>query len=125
MSTEAIETSIELLKDDLVEYILDENLDIVDEFEAERVADLVIDMGRRLAHRDFCAGHMKKGKIDYLYKVNNKHGGFVSVSDYYLGTGVSTTLYYPFYADEEDGYFAGLCSLASMLNEAWYHCKNG
>jgi hypothetical protein len=60
----------------------------------------------------------------YIIKVNNTLGGWVSVSDENTGdTGVSNTMYYPFFKDDEDGYFAGLCSLADMINEAWYICN--
>ena len=65
------------------------------------------------------------GIKNYQIKVSNNHGGFVSVSDEDTGdTGVSNTMFYPFFKDEEEGYFAGLCSLASMVNEAWYLCNN-
>ena len=60
---------------------------------------------------------------DYLYSINNEHKGFVSISDD-CSTGVSRTEYYPFYKDDEDGWYTGLCSLAEMINEAWYHLKN-
>lgn len=124
MSTEVIETNLELVKEDLVEYITDENLDILDEFDAETIADLCISIAQRLLHRNWCMGHLiQRPTCDYLYKVNNEHGGFVSISDD-DNTGVSRTMYYPFFKDEEDGYYAGLCSLASMINEAWYNCNN-
>lgn len=126
MSTEMIDTNLELMKEDLVEYINDEPLDMLDEFSAEEIADLVISIAQRLAHRDFCNGHLIKygtPKRDYIYHVSNIHGGVVSVSDEDT-TGVSRTEYYPYYKDDEDGWFTGLCSLASMLNEAWYQCNN-
>ena len=128
MSTEVIETSLGLMKDGLIEYINDEPLDILDEFSAEEVADLCISIARRLIYRNFCVGHfIKFGQNrlnrDYIYKVVNELGGLVSVSDD-CTTGVSRTEYKPFYKDDEDGYFIGLCSLASMINEAWYLCNN-
>lgn len=124
MSTQVIETSLEVYKQDLVEYINDEPFDMLDEFEADVIADLVISIAERLMHRDFCNGHLiKRPRVDYLYKVNNKMNGFVSISDDDC-TGVSRTEYYPFFKDDEDGYFAGLTSLASMINEAWYLCNN-
>jgi hypothetical protein len=124
MSTQMIETNLELMKEDLVQYIVDEPLDILDEFEAETIADLVISIANRLMYRDFCNGHLiQRPKSDYLYKVNNQIGGFFSISDD-DSTGVSRTEYKPFWHDDEDGWFAGLCCLASMVNEAWYHCNN-
>ena len=123
MSTTFVSLSLEALKEDLVEYINDEPLDMLDEFKDEEIAEYVISIANRLIHRPFCVGHMIKGKKDYLYNVNNKHCGHVSVS-YDESTGVSRTMYFPFFKDEEEGYFAGLCSLASMINEAWYHCNN-
>lgn len=105
-----------------MEYITDEILDILDEFTEEEIADLCISIGKRLVHRDFCLGHLiKYGRPnrDYMYKVNNQYKGFVSLSDD-CSTAVSRTEYYPFFSDDEDGYFAGLCSLADMINEAWY-----
>lgn len=126
MSTEVIERSLETMKEDLVQFINDEPLDILDEFTAEEVADMSISIAERLMHRDWCMGHfIKKGakKRDYLYKVNNRLQGFISFSDDDR-TGVSRTEYKPFWFDEEDGYFTGLCSLASMINEAWYLCTS-
>ena len=125
MSTQIIETNLEMMHLDLVTFINDEPLDMLDEFDADYIACEVISIARRLMFRDFCNGHIKKGKNDYLYSINNKAGGWVSISDGDTGdTGVSTTMYFPFFKDEEEGYFAGLCSLASMINEEWYHCNN-
>ena len=125
MSTQVIDTSLELMKADLIQYIEDEPLDLLDEFSADKIADLVISIAQRLMHRDFCNGHIIYRQLDYLYKVNNELKGFVSVSDTTYGTtGVSRTEYKPFWHDDEDGWFTGLCSLASMINEAWYYCNN-
>jgi hypothetical protein len=123
MSTEAFETNLELMHLDLVTFINDEPLDMLDEFDADDLACEVISIACRLMHRSFCNGHIKKGKIDYLYSINNNLGGFVSISNDDC-TGVSRTEYKPFYFDDEDGYYTGLCSLASMINEAWYLCNN-
>lgn len=123
MSTEVIETNLELMRDELSEFIQDENLDILDEFEADEVADLVISMAERLLHRDFCNGRFGHSLRTYQYKVNNRYKGFVSVSDD-SSTGVSRTEFKPFYNDDDEGYFTGLCSLAEMINEAYYNCNN-
>lgn len=123
MSTQMIETNLEMMHLDLVTFINDEPLDMLDEFDADTIASEVISIARRLMFRDFCNGHIKKGKFDYLYSINNKVGGWVSISDD-DSTGVSRTEYKPFYSDDEDGFFTGLCSLASMINEAWYLCEN-
>ena len=128
MSTQVIETSLEVMKEDLVEYINDENLDILDEVSAEEFAGQVIKIAQRLTFFmtyqpqktiHGVIGNIENGVIWNVYVYNMK-GGWVSVSDD-ESTGVSRTLYYPFYcSDDEEGWFAGLTSLASMINEAWY-----
>ena len=132
MSTQVIETSLEVMKEDLVEYINDENLDILDEVSAEEFAGQVIKIAQRLTFFmtyqpqktiHGVIGNIENGVIWNVYVYNMK-GGWVSVSDD-ESTGVSRTLYYPFYcSDDEEGWFAGLTSLASMINEAWYQCNN-
>ena len=122
MSTDYIIGHLEAMREDLIEFVNNEPLDILDEFTAEEIAECVLSIAERLMVRDFCNGHLiKYGRpnIDYLYHVSNKVGGVVSVSDA-CSTGVSNTLYKPFYSDDEDGYFTGLCNLAQMINEAWY-----
>lgn len=127
MSTQVLETNLRLIRSDLVEYINDEIFDMLDEFKGDEIADCVLAIVSRL---------MLPAKVveqslaccdiwHYQIKVNNNLKGWVSVSCEETGTtGVSHTEYYPFFNDEEDGYFAGLCSLASMINEAWYLCNN-
>ena len=61
---------------------------------------------------------------EYAVRVNNHYKGFVSVTNEDGDTGLSETCYYPFFEDEEDGWFAGQMNLAQMINEAWYHCNN-
>ena len=126
MSTEVLETTLECYKEDLVEFINDSVFDMLDEFTDEEIADAVISIANRLMYRDFCNGHMIKfgrPNKDYLYSINNEHKGFVSISDD-CSTGVSRTEYYPFYKDDEEGWYTGLCSLAEMINDAWYLCNN-
>ena len=126
MNSKALEVNLNLHEQDLIEFIVNEPLDMLDEFKAEDIAEEVISIAQRLLVRGFCNGHLIRKeypKRDYLYSVNNQLKGFVSVSSYDC-TGVSRTEYKPFYKDDEDGYFTGLCSLAQMINEAWYHCKN-
>ncbi len=127
MSTEVIDRNLDLLRGDLVEYINDTPLDMLDEFTDEEIADKVIDIAKTLMVRDFTNGHLIKHSdnrlnIDYLYKVNNHVNGFVSLSDC-CSTGVSRTCYKPFFVEGE-GFYAGLCNLADMLNESWYLLKN-
>ena len=125
MSTESMNYN----REDLIEEIRDINPDMLDEFPEEEIADLVTDIAMKLGTR--------KGKVidypltscggikNYQIKVSNTHGGFVSCSDEDTGdTGVSRTLYYPFFLDSEEGVIAGLRSLVEMINEAWYHCNN-
>lgn len=117
-------TDLNKYRDELIEYINDDILDLLDEFSAGRIADEVISIGNRLLHRNECAGHIIENGWDYLYKVHNTQpNGYVSVSSAAGHTGVSRTIYYPFYEDEEEGYLPALCNLAGMLNEAWYYCN--
>lgn len=132
MSTETLKETLESFKQDLEEYITDENLDILDEVSAEEFAGQVIKIAQRLTFFmtyqpqktiHGVIGNIEKGYI-WNVKVNNVHGGWVSVSGD-ESTGVSNTMWYPFYcSDNEDGWFAGLMSLASMINEAWYLSEN-
>jgi hypothetical protein len=116
--------TLEAMRDDLIEYISDEILDIANELTEEEIADCVLAIASRLLLPAKVVEHEIKD-YGYIVKINNTHGGWVSVSDMNTGdTGVSRTEFYPFYKDDEDGYFAGLCSLASMINEAWYLCNN-
>ena len=124
MSTNFISLTLEAMRDDLIEYINNEPLDMLNEFTEEEIADCVLAIASRLLLLANVVEHEIKD-YGYIVKVNNTHGGWVSVSDMNTGdTGVSNTMYFPFYKDDEDGYFAGLCSLASMINEAWYQCNN-
>ena len=122
MSKDRLDMTLEAMREDLIEYINDENLDILDEFSADVLANEVISIAQRLMVRDFCNGHLIKHgnrNIDYLYSIDNSLKGFVSLSDD-CSTAVSRTEYKPFFHDDE-GCYSGLCSLASMINEAWYH----
>lgn len=120
MSSVFVSMTLEALRDDLIDFICDEPLDMLDEFTEEEIADCVLAIASRLILPAKVVEHEAKG---YGFKVNNEYAGFVSCSNDEQ-TGVSRTQYFPFYKDEEDGYFAGLCSLASMINEAWYLCNN-
>lgn len=127
MTTDVIEQSIDILKEDLIDHINNEPLDMLEEFTDEEIADKVIEIAKTLVVRNFTNGHIikyraNKPKLDYLYKINNKIKGFVSLSDDST-TGVSRTLYRPFYHENGD-WFGGLCCLAEMLNEAYYQLKN-
>lgn len=127
MSTEVMTTSLELMRSDLEEFIMNDNLDMVEEFPEEEITDIVLTIAEKLMINDVVEYPIMScgGIWSYQVKVNNRIKGFVSVSDEVLGiTGVSRTEYKPFYSDDEDGYFTGLCSLAQMINEAWYICNN-
>ena len=129
MSTELIKQTLDGLKDDLVEYINDECLDVLDVMEAETLAVQVIKIAQRITFfmkdrpQMSVHGVIGEPKSSYIWniKVHNIKGGWVSCSDD-TQTAVSNTMYYPFFKDDEDGWFAGLTSLTSMINEAWYHC---
>lgn len=124
MSTEFINLHFETMRDDLIEYINDELLDMLDEFTEQEIADAVLAIASHLSLPAKVVEHEIRD-YGYIVKVSNVHGGFVSCYDKGAeNTGVSHTQYFPFFKDDEDGYFAGLCSLASMINEAWYLCNN-
>jgi hypothetical protein len=110
-----------LLQLDLVTYINDENLDLLEEFSDDEIALQVIEIANRLLHsKVVCCKLFDRWNV----KVRNHRNGFVTVSDG-ENTGVANTAYYPFRFDEEEGsYFAGLCTLAHMINEAWFLCNN-
>ena len=126
MSTESIRMANSIHEESLKEFINEENLDMLDEFSAQQIANVVIYMADNFKHGSKVVQmplFSKTANKGYFLKVNNNHQGFVSVSD--IGqTGVSRTEYYPFFTDEDEGDFAGLCSLAQMINEAWYSCVN-
>ena len=131
MSTETLKETLESFKGDLVEYINDECLDILERESAEEFAGQVIKIAQRITFFmkyqpqktiHGVIGNVEKGYI-WNVKVNNVHGGWVSVSGD-ESTGVSNTMYYPFFKDDEDGYYTGLISLAQMINEAWFACNN-
>jgi hypothetical protein len=126
MSTEVLTTSIEAMKDDLMEHIVNESFDMLKEFPEEEIADCVLAIATKLMTEKVITHPLTScgGIWNYQIKVINTLNGLVSVSCEETGTtGVSRTLYFPFFKDEEDGYFAGLCSLAEMINEAWYSCN--
>ena len=127
MSTTFVSLTLEAMKEDLMEYIHEVPLDMLDEFSEEEIADCVLAIASYLMMPEKVVEYHLVGFggiWNYHIKVNNNLGGFVSVSCEEVGTtGVSNTMYYPFFKHEEDGYFAGLCSLASMINEAWYICN--
>ena len=128
MSTDYMNMSFDLLKKDLIEYIDDEYFDILDEFKSEDIADCVISIAKQLENKQKVVDtklikFSDRGNTDYYIRVNNNYKGCVSVSNDWE-TAVSRTEYYPYYTDDpEDGRFTGLCSLASMINEAWYTLK--
>lgn len=104
------------------------SMDMTEEFTPEEIAGCVIDIATKLGTREgrvvdyTLIKFSDRGNKDYQIRVNNKHQGFVSVSDD-CGTGVSNTLYYPYFSDD-DGCFSGLVSLMEMINEAWYSLHN-
>jgi len=113
------------MKQRILDLLNDEIYDICDEFEQQSVAELVIALVGRLERNLATMGRVVSCELGkYIFKVCNKHGGFVSCSDTEEGmTGVSSTMYYPYYqdADDED---AGLKNLIEMVNEAFYTCTH-
>lgn len=115
-------------REDLIEEIRDLNPDMLDEFTEDEIADCVLAIAMKLGTKfgrviDYTLIKFSdRGNKDYQIKVSNTKGGFVSVSDD-CNTGVSRTLYYPFYITHGEA-ICGLSSLVEMINEAWYLCKN-
>ena len=127
MSSTFVSLSLETMKDDLVNYIEDEIFDMLEEFPSEEIADCVLAVA---SHLLLPAKIVEEpltscgGLHNYQIKVNNSYKGWVSVSCEETGnTGVSNTMYYPFFADV-DGWLIGLFSLAQMINDAWFTCNN-
>ena len=78
MGKDRLDMTLEAMREDLIEYINDENLDILDEFSADVLANEVISIAQRLMVRDFCNGHLIKHdnrNIDYLYSIDNSLAG--------------------------------------------------
>lgn len=109
----------EELKQILNEIFEDEIYDIVDAFPQEYICDVLCKEEVSLNTKDvfqFSLG-------DYIFKVNNTVGGFVSCSDSDHTT-VSETLYLPFPNDGEHEPKEMWKNLIDMINEAWYACAN-
>lgn len=108
------------MREMILDLLNEEIYDICDEFEPTSVADAVETIVSRLERNLATMSRSVTCELGrYQFKVNNTHGGFVSCSDTDYGfTGVSNTLYYPYY-DGEDG----LKNLIEMMNEAFYSCK--
>ena len=121
--TEKLARQLELHNGDLVDYIYDENLDIMDVVPAEKFAPQVIAIAKKLLLKEQAYGAIEGDGCKWNVMVNNVTNGFVSVSND-EATGVSRTLYKPFYKDNDEGWLAGLKNLVDMINEAWYHCEN-
>lgn len=128
MKTKEANMTLEVIKDDLIDFIDNEPMDMLDEFTSEEIADCVISVAKKLEIGNTVVdkkliSYSDRGNKDYMIRVNNSNGGFVSVSDN-CGTGVSNTRFFPYYSDgNPEERFEGLCNLASMINEAWYTLK--
>lgn len=110
------------IREKISELLNDECYDICEEFEPASVAvaveTIISELEQNLAELRTHVATCEFGR--YTFKVSNRIGGFVSCSDE-NGTGVSETLYYPYYYDEDGD---GLKNLIEMMNEAFYHCVN-
>lgn len=115
------------MKERILELLNDVVYEICDEFGNERVAELVIEIvngiGRHVTQRGISIGEPVDVEIDrFQFRVNNRHQGFVSCSDTEEGcTGLSETMYFPYYHDSDDP-DAGLRNLIEMINEAYVSC---
>lgn len=116
--------TLDAYHNDLVEYINDENLDMLEEFTEQQIAFIVISLAIRLRIKGVVSRQMVSNTGNrYEVKVFN-HPRFVTVSNDEC-TGVVDTAAYPYFEDdEEEGPLYGLKNLADMLNEAWYLCNN-
>ena len=117
------------MKERILELLNDVVYEICDEFGNERVAELVIEIvdkiNNHVTPRRISIGEPVDVEIGkFQFRVNNRHQGFVSCSDTEEGcTGLSETMYFPYYHDSDDP-DAGLRNLIEMLNEAYYACVN-
>lgn len=113
------------MKEKVLELLENEWYDICDAYEPVSVALLVEELVLRIKSResDECLGSVVSAQLgSSVFKVNNSLNGFVSCSDVDEGcTGVSNTLYYPYYEGEDND---GLKNLLEMVNEAWYAADN-
>ena len=109
----------EELRGILDEIFEDEIYDMVDAIPQEHICDVLCKEEVSLNTRNVFQFRLG----DYIFKVNNTHGGFVSCTDE-NGTGVSYTLYYAFPNDGEHEPKEMWKNLIDMMNEAWYACVN-
>jgi hypothetical protein len=113
------------MKEKIFELLENECYDICEAYEPELVCTLVKNIVGRIERRRNEIGFgpvvaTEFGK--YIFKVNNSLNGFVSCSNTDTGhTGISNTLYYPYYEDDDNG---GLKNLVEMINESWHLCEN-
>ncbi|UKK52693.1 hypothetical protein [Prevotella sp. E2-28] len=116
------------MKQRILDLLNDEVYDICDAFTAEEFAGAVISVLSGITEhsekRPIVIGQVVTVQLGkYIFKVSNKHKGFVSCSDTENGcTGTSETMYFPYYYDSDDP-DAGLKNLIEMMNEAFYACN--
>lgn len=109
------------MRERIIELLNDEIYDICDVFTPDEIAEELASVVDELNNGE-STGEFSLGV--YLFWVLNKQDGIVSCSNTEEGcTGVSRTLYFPFYEDDDDP-DAGLKNLIEMVNEAWYACVN-
>lgn len=124
MSTDVISRTLDTFRQDLIDYVNEECVEVTDYMTAEEFAGQVIGIAKQIAVNDSKTtdAEISSGEESWQVRVINVRGGLVSVSCDDC-TGVSNTLWYPFYNGTE-GWFSGLVSLASMINEALYYCES-
>ena len=120
-------TTEERRLNELTEYIDDASFDIIGEnMTNERFANIIfrLMLKIRLNNSKVTDYTIRIGNRDFAIRVNNNKGGFVSVTNDQGDTGISNTMFYPFYMDG-DNWVNGCTTLADMVNEAFYLSEYG
>lgn len=128
MNSEISEKTKAFCLPSLLDHIDDASLDIVTDggLSSVKFAKLVYTIGNRFRFnpsRKVVDYPIKIGGREYAIRVNNNKNGFVSVTNDDGNTGLSDTVYYPFFKND-DGWLDGFCNLADMISEAWYYSEN-
>lgn len=105
---------------------------ILDEIFEDEIYDMADSISMAMINRRllFTCNQFRRGtKVvtfrmgDWLFKINNSFGGFVSCSSSDK-TAVSNTLYMAFPDDGEHDEKECFKNLLDMMNEAWYSCTH-
>ncbi len=117
-------------KENVLEVLENECYDILNDYEPEKVADLVMEFQKQI--HDHVTGNMSRlvlgkkyvAKLDqFEFELLNVRKGYVKCTDEEENIGISRTLFFPLYSSSDDS-LDGLTNFVEMINEAYYYCKN-